>query len=99
MTKITEDQLEQICLDWFRCCDYDYALGSDIASLMRVAIDEVVKIGNRSKFRQIKLAQQGSSPAGDDLKYEWLQTAIAGFCLCRCNAAPRAPTISGCSGI
>jgi len=31
MTKITEDKLEQICLDWFRVGGYDYAFGPDIA--------------------------------------------------------------------
>lgn len=81
MTKIIENQLEPICMDWFLCCGFDYAFGSDIPALLRVVIDVVVKIGNGSKFRQIKLAQQGSSPAGDSLKYKCHQTAIAGFCL------------------
>lgn len=28
---ITEDQLEQLCLDWFRSGGYNYAYGPDIA--------------------------------------------------------------------
>lgn len=28
---ITEDQLEQLCLDWFRDQSYDYAYGPEIA--------------------------------------------------------------------
>jgi len=28
---ITEDQLEQLCLDWFRAQGYAYAYGPDIA--------------------------------------------------------------------
>ena len=28
---ITEDQLEQLCLDWFKAIGYDYANGYDIA--------------------------------------------------------------------
>lgn len=28
---ITEDQLEQLCLDWFRTQGYTYAYGPDIA--------------------------------------------------------------------
>ena len=31
MTKITEDHLEQLCLDWFRAGGYNYAYGPDIA--------------------------------------------------------------------
>ena len=31
MTKITEDHLEQLCLDWFKAGGYDYAYGPDIA--------------------------------------------------------------------
>ena len=30
-TVITEDQLEQLCLDWFKAIGYDYACGYDIA--------------------------------------------------------------------
>ena len=28
---ITEDRLEQQCIDWFRACGYEYAYGPDIA--------------------------------------------------------------------
>ena len=28
---ITEDQLEQLCLDWFKAIGYDYVCGYDIA--------------------------------------------------------------------
>jgi len=28
---ITEDQLEQLCLDWFKSIGYDYICGYDIA--------------------------------------------------------------------
>ena len=28
---ITEDQLEQLCLDWFKSIGYDYVSGYDIA--------------------------------------------------------------------
>lgn len=28
---ITEDQLEQLCLDWFKDTGYDYVCGYDIA--------------------------------------------------------------------
>jgi type I restriction enzyme R subunit len=28
---VTEDQLEQLCLDWFRAGSYEYAYGPDIA--------------------------------------------------------------------
>ena len=28
---ITEDQLEQLCLDWFKSIGYDYVCGYDIA--------------------------------------------------------------------
>lgn len=28
---ITEDQLEQLCLDWFKYIGYDYVCGYDIA--------------------------------------------------------------------
>ena len=28
---ITEDQLEQLCLDWFKETGYEYAYGLDIA--------------------------------------------------------------------
>ena len=28
---ITEDQLEQLCLEWFQAIGYDYACGYDIA--------------------------------------------------------------------
>lgn len=31
MTKITEDHLEQLCLDWFRAGGYDSAYGPDIS--------------------------------------------------------------------
>jgi len=27
---ITEDQLEQLCLDWFKFIDYDYVCGYNI---------------------------------------------------------------------
>lgn len=29
---ITEDQLEQLCLEWYQTIGYDYIRGSDIAS-------------------------------------------------------------------
>lgn len=32
MTKISEDHLEQLCLDWFRVGDYNYVSGPDIAT-------------------------------------------------------------------
>ncbi len=31
MSTITEDQLEQLCLDWFKSLGYDYICGYDIA--------------------------------------------------------------------
>lgn len=32
MGMISEDQLEQLCLDWFREQGYEYAYGPDIAA-------------------------------------------------------------------
>jgi len=34
---ITEDQLEQLCLDWFKETGYDYVCGYDIAPGERAA--------------------------------------------------------------
>lgn len=31
MTKFSEDRLEQLCLEWFQSCGYDYSCGPDIA--------------------------------------------------------------------
>ena len=39
---ITEDQLEQFCLDWFRASGYEYAYGPDIAH-----DGDIVQIGFR----------------------------------------------------
>jgi type I restriction enzyme R subunit len=45
---ITEDQLEQLCLDWFKSIGYDYANGYDIAP--------DGNIPERSDYRQIILS-------------------------------------------
>jgi hypothetical protein len=34
MGMITEDQLEQLCLDWFRDQGWEYAYGPDIAPIV-----------------------------------------------------------------
>lgn len=47
---ITEDQLEQLCLDWFREGGYDYAYGPDIA--------HDGKAPEREDYKQILLARR-----------------------------------------
>jgi len=37
---ITEDQLEQICLEWFREGGYEYAFGPDIANHGKISADD-----------------------------------------------------------
>jgi len=37
---ITEDQLEQICLEWFCECGYEYAFGPDIANHGEISADD-----------------------------------------------------------
>ena len=47
---ITEDQLEQLCLEWFQSIDYDYVCGYDIAPGEPAA--------ERSDYRQIILHER-----------------------------------------
>ena len=45
---ISEDQLEQICLEWFREVGYEYAFGPDIA--------HEGEVPERTDYRQVVLA-------------------------------------------
>jgi type I restriction enzyme R subunit len=45
---ITEDQLEQICLEWFREGGYEYAFGPDIAH-----DDEVSVVSAQATIKEV----------------------------------------------